>query len=90
MPETADRYRERSPLFSAHLIKAPIAVFQGDEDRVVPIAQAEAIVAALRRSGTPHEYHVFAGEGHGWRKAETIASFYELVLRFLQQYVIYA
>jgi dipeptidyl aminopeptidase/acylaminoacyl peptidase len=38
----------------------------------------------------PHEYHVYAGEGHGWRKAETIATFYDAVLRFLKQYVLYA
>jgi dipeptidyl aminopeptidase/acylaminoacyl peptidase len=90
LPETADRYRERSPIFGAERIKDPIAVFQGDQDQVVPLDQAETVVAALRRSGTPHEYHVFAGEGHGWRKAETVASFYELVLRFLKQYVLFA
>ncbi len=90
LPETADRYRDRSPVFAAARISDPIAVFQGAEDQVVPLDQAEAIVAALRRSGTPHEYHVFAGEGHGWRQAETIKTFYELALRFLKQYVIYA
>lgn len=89
LPETADRYRDRSPIFAAESITDPIAVFQGAEDQVVPLAQAETIVAALRRTGTPHEYHVFAGEGHGWRQAETIRAFYDLVLRFLRQYVIY-
>ncbi len=59
------------------------------EDRVVPQAQAEMIVAALKRNGVPHEYHLYAGEGHGWRKSETIETFYTAVLRFLQQYVLF-
>jgi dipeptidyl aminopeptidase/acylaminoacyl peptidase len=37
----------------------------------------------------PHEYHVFTGEGHGWRKPETIERYYNLTMAFLQQYVIY-
>jgi len=90
LPETAARYRERSPLFHAERIQDPVAIFQGDSDPVVPPSQAETVVAALRRAGTPCEYHVFAGEGHGWRKAETIEAFYRLVLQFLKQYVLYA
>jgi len=90
LPETAQRYRDRSPVFHADLIQDPVAIFQGQEDRVVPVDQAETIVAALRRNGVPHEYHLYAGEGHGWRKAETIQTFYQAVLRFLQQYVLFA
>jgi dipeptidyl aminopeptidase/acylaminoacyl peptidase len=56
----------------------------------VPVAQAETIVAALQRNGVPHEYHLYAGEGHGWRKSETIKAFYEAVLAFLKQYLLYS
>ena len=90
LPQAAERYRERSPEFHADQIRDPVAIFQGEEDQVVPESQAEAIVAALRRSGVPHEYHLYPGEGHGWRKAETIETFYHDVLAFLRQYVIYA
>ena len=68
----------------------PIALFQGEIDQVVPKAQADAIVASLKSRGVPHEYHVYAGEGHGWRKAETIAHFYTAVDAFLRQYVLFA
>jgi dipeptidyl aminopeptidase/acylaminoacyl peptidase len=37
----------------------------------------------------PHEYHLYPGEGHGWRKAETIKAFYEAVQAFLKQYVLF-
>jgi dipeptidyl aminopeptidase/acylaminoacyl peptidase len=90
LPEAAALYRERSPLFAADRICDPIALFQGDVDQVVPKVQAEAMVASLARRGVPHEYHVYAGEGHGWRKAETIAHFYTTVEAFLRQYVLFA
>ncbi len=90
LPEAADVYRERSPIFHAERITDPIAVFQGAIDRVVPRAQSDEIVASLRARGVPHEYHVYEGEGHGWRKTETIESFYQSVDRFLRQYVVFA
>jgi dipeptidyl aminopeptidase/acylaminoacyl peptidase len=90
LPETAQRYRERSPIFFADRIADPVAIFQGEDDRVVPPNQAETIVAALRRKGVPHEYYLYPGEGHGWRKTETIDAFYTTLLRFLKQYVLLA
>lgn len=90
LPEAADVYRDRSPIFHADKIVDPVAVFQGDIDRVVPREQSDSIVASLRGRGVPHEYHIYEGEGHGWRKAETIEAFYTAVDRFLRQYVVYA
>ncbi|HEY7293822.1 MAG TPA: S9 family peptidase, partial [Dehalococcoidia bacterium] len=90
LPEAADLYRERSPVFHADRMQDPIIVFQGDSDQVVPPSQSEEIVGSLRSRGVPHEYHVFAGEGHGWRKTETVERFYALLDRFLRQYVVYA
>lgn len=89
LPEAAARYRERSPLFHAQKIVDPIAVFQGDIDRVVPRNQSDAIVASLRARGVPHEYQVYEGEGHGWRKSETIEHFNAACDRFLRQYVLF-
>jgi dipeptidyl aminopeptidase/acylaminoacyl peptidase len=37
LPETSGRYRERSPIFQADRIRDPVAIFQGEEDRVVPV-----------------------------------------------------
>ena len=90
LPQDSALYRDRSPIFHASKIVDPIAVFQGEIDRVVPKAQSETIVASLRRQGIPHEYHVYEGEGHGWRKKETIEAFYKAVEAFLRQHVIFA
>ncbi|WP_324716149.1 S9 family peptidase [Carboxydochorda subterranea] len=90
LPEAAAAYRERSPLFAADRIRDPLAIFQGDEDRVVPRSQADALVEALRRRGVPHEYHVYPGEGHGWRKRETVEAYYAALEAFLRRYVVFA
>lgn len=90
LPEAAELYRQRSPVLHAHKIKRPIAVFQGDRDNVVPPEQSDIIVKALQRNGTPHIYQIYQGEGHGWRKAETIEHFYETVDKFLKEYIVYA
>jgi dipeptidyl aminopeptidase/acylaminoacyl peptidase len=89
LPEDSDVYRERSPLFHADDIKDPVAVFQGGEDKVVPQAQAEAIVDSLASRGVPHEYHLYEDEGHGWRKPETIEHFYGACVDFLRKHVIF-
>ena len=73
-PEDEDIYIERSPLTHADKIRAPMLVLQGDEDMVVPPSQAEAIVEALEQNEVPVTYHLFAGEGHGFRMSETIMS----------------
>lgn len=89
LPEASETFRERSPLFHADQIEDPIALFQGGKDKVVPKNQADQLVEALQRTGTPYEYEVYEEEGHGWRRSETIEAFYESVMDFLKTYVIF-
>ena len=56
----------------------------------MPPAQAEEIVASLRRRNIPHVYHLYEGEGHGWRKPETVRAFYQACEAFLRQHVLFA
>ena len=66
----AELYRERSPLTHASKIRAPLLILQGENDPRVPRGEAEQVVKALRDAGKPHEYHVYPGEGHGFRVTE--------------------
>jgi dipeptidyl aminopeptidase/acylaminoacyl peptidase len=89
LPEASHIYRERSPIFFADIIQDAIIIFQGEDDKVVPQDQSTQIVAALQRNGVTHEYHVYPGEGHGFRKTETIESYYNSVEKFLETNVIF-
>lgn len=71
-PEAAALYRERSPLYATDRLSCPVIFFQGDEDKIVPPNQAEMMVDALRAKKLPVAYVLFAGEQHGFRKAENI------------------
>ena len=61
----------------------------GSLDVVVPPEQAEDIVTIIRANDGRVDYVLFDGEGHGWRKADTIRTalekelaFYEDILKF--------
>ena len=77
-----DKMAERSPINAVDQITAAVIIFQGLEDMVVPTDQAEMIVEALDRRDVMHEYHAYEGEGHGFRKAESIVDSFESELRF--------
>jgi dipeptidyl aminopeptidase/acylaminoacyl peptidase len=82
LPEGSDVYRDRSPLFHADRLSRPVLLLQGSEDKVVPPAQAEVLVAALEANGVPHRYVLFQGEGHGFHLAETIVAALRIELDF--------
>ena len=82
LPETEDRYVERSPLSRTDHLTTPILVLQGTEDEVVPPEQSRAIVAAAAANGVPHAYLEFEGEQHGFRKLEHQVRWHETELAF--------
>jgi dipeptidyl aminopeptidase/acylaminoacyl peptidase len=56
--------------------------FQGLDDKVVPPQQSETMVDALRARGVPVAYLALEGEGHGFRKAESVVRTLEAELAF--------
>jgi dipeptidyl aminopeptidase/acylaminoacyl peptidase len=81
-PEAEEIYRARSPVHFFDRLERPVIVFQGLDDKVVPPAQADMLVDALRRKRLPFAYLGFEGEGHGFRKAATIKRSLEAELFF--------
>ncbi|HEU5318649.1 MAG TPA: prolyl oligopeptidase family serine peptidase, partial [Chloroflexota bacterium] len=71
-PARKDLYVARSPIHHVERLSCPVIFTQGLEDPVVPPNQAERMVEALKRKGIPVAYVPFAGERHGYRKAENI------------------
>jgi dipeptidyl aminopeptidase/acylaminoacyl peptidase len=84
-PADRDVYVDRSPIHHVDELSAPILLLQGLEDLVVPPNQAEEMAAAARAKGLPVALLMFEGEGHGFRRAETIVASYEAQVSFLAQ-----
>jgi len=84
-PKEKSVYRARSPIHHIDQINCPVIFLQGLKDKVVPPAQAEAMVAALTAKGIKNAYVSFAEEGHGFRQAENIKKAIEAELEFYLQ-----
>lgn len=81
-PQAADVYRARSPIHHVDRLNCPVIFLQGADDKVVPPNQAEAMVAALDDKGVAVAYILFEGEGHGFRKADSVRRALESELGF--------
>jgi dipeptidyl aminopeptidase/acylaminoacyl peptidase len=81
-PDARETYRARSPRYAADRISCPLILFQGLEDKVMPPNQSAVMADAVRAKGLPVAYLTFDGEGHGFRRAETIVRCLEAELYF--------
>ncbi len=81
-PEAKAVYDARSPLNHLDGFASPLIIFQGSEDPIVPPNQAHMILDALRKRQQPVAYLEFAGESHGFRRAETLIAAKEAELYF--------
>ena len=81
LPEADEKYKAWSPVFHAEKIVRPLAVFQGNADNVVPITQSDEIVSKLKGK---HIYRVYDGEGHGFRKPESLLDYIQTFSSFLR------
>ena len=78
-------YVERSPSRRPDQLTGPILLLQGLEDEVCPPAHTEAFARAIAGRGIRHAYIGFAGEQHGFRRAESIQAALEAELSFYGQ-----
>ena len=82
LPGSGPRYVERSPVTRAADMAGSVLLLQGTEDAVVPPAQAERMRDALEAANTRCDLRFFEGEGHGFRRADTLTSCLEAELAF--------
>lgn len=85
LPEFKPVFDEWSPIQHVENIKAPLAVFQGSMDPVVVPGQAKDLVSRLK---SPYVFRLYEGEGHGFRKPETIVDYLETLSDFAKQYLL--
>lgn len=87
LPGARDQYLARSPMTHAVKVRAPLLLLHGTDDKVVNPQQSTALAARVRATGTPVELHHYEGEGHGWRRAATVAAELARIDAFLQQWL---
>jgi acetyl esterase/lipase len=58
--------RQISPAYRVTADDPPTFIFHGDADKLVPIQQAEEIVAKFKEAGVDATLAVKPGAGHGW------------------------
>ncbi|KAL3090150.1 hypothetical protein niasHS_006602 [Heterodera schachtii] len=85
LPDGIQTYRDRSPIHNCNRINKPVAFLHGTEDKVVPKEQSEVMHEMLRAKGTPTLLKLFPGEGHGFKKADTIAQSLQIAHSFFCQ-----
>ncbi|MFC8359110.1 LpqB family beta-propeller domain-containing protein [Streptomyces griseorubiginosus] len=72
LAEVPGRYAERSPVEHADRVTAPFLLLQGLDDVICPPAQCERFLERIAGRRIPHAYLAFEGEGHGFRRADTM------------------
>jgi dipeptidyl aminopeptidase/acylaminoacyl peptidase len=77
--------RKRSPISRLDMIAVPLMTLQGSDDKIVPPPQSHIVMDAVRRKGLPCAYIEFPGEGHGFRRKETVERTLEASLSFYGQ-----
>lgn len=65
-----DRMNKASPITYVTPGDAPILMFQGTKDLLVPDTQATRMIEAMSTAGVAGRAEIMAGEGHGWGGAE--------------------
>jgi dipeptidyl aminopeptidase/acylaminoacyl peptidase len=64
--EKPREYRRASPLTYVSPGDAPLLLFQGTRDPLVPHTQAFAMTEAMTRYNVPGRVELLVGAGHGW------------------------
>jgi dipeptidyl aminopeptidase/acylaminoacyl peptidase len=83
----AELNRAISPLYHVDAIRAPLLIGQGQNDPRVTIANADAMVKALRAAKREVVYIVYPDEGHGFARPENNLDFYGRVEEFLARHL---
>ncbi|KAL1700855.1 Alpha/Beta hydrolase protein [Schizophyllum commune] len=78
-------YAARSPISHVEKIVCPLLILQGEEDTVVPRSQAQVMYDTIKARGGVAELQFYPGEGHGFRKAETVRDCTERELKFYER-----
>jgi dipeptidyl aminopeptidase/acylaminoacyl peptidase len=84
-PKMRKILEEISPTNNVGKITKPMFIVQGKNDPRVPLAEAEQMVAALRKKGGTCWYLMAKDEGHGFAKKKNADFQFYATVRFIQE-----
>ncbi|HEY1198991.1 MAG TPA: S9 family peptidase [Thermoplasmata archaeon] len=90
--ENAPLWHDRSPVYFAHHLRAPILMIHGLHDPRCPVNQARVFRDALlrlgRKEGRDFEYLEFSDQGHGSADREQVLRSFRPAFAFLQRHLL--
>lgn len=87
-PKMREFLEKTAPRNKADQIRVPLFVVQGKNDPRVPWQEAEDMVAAIRKTGTPVWYLMATDEGHGFRKKQNNDFLFYSTVMFVKKYLL--
>lgn len=85
--ENPEFYHDRSAINFVERIAAPLLILQGETDPRVPLHEAEQMRDLLEEYGKTYRYHVYAQEGHGFRREENRLDAARRTVEFFNEYL---
>lgn len=86
-PKMREFLNQIAPLNNASKIKKPLMIVQGENDVRVPPSEANQIVAAVKKTGTPVWYLLAKNEGHDFTQRTLDLQLYETVM-FVKEFLL--
>lgn len=78
---------ELSPVNHASSITAPLLIYHGANDTLIPVSHARRMVAALESSGKRADYLLSPDEAHGFSNPESEMAVYRAIEVFLHEHL---
>src|SRR6266702_4431757 len=82
-----DLWQDRSPLFFANRIRAPLLLLAGQNDIRCPVKETEQMAEAARKNGVTVEVKIYENEGHGFVRRENEIDAIKRAAKFLETHV---
>ena len=79
-PKMRTFFEQTAPLNNSAKIKMPLMIVQGENDARIRASEADQMVQAVRKNGTPMWYLLAKNEGHDFSQATLNYQLYETVL----------
>jgi acetyl esterase/lipase len=85
--QAPELYRQADPLTHVDKNDPPVLILHGTADKTVPVADSEALAAAMQKAGAPHQLVIIPGAPHTFHLQPKQQDLRPLVLNFLDQHL---